>query len=246
MPFAMAPDGVRIHYEVVGEGPALVLQHGLLSTIESWHRRGYVERLAPHLRLVLVDSRGHGESDEPEEQEAYQLRTRVIDITSVLNDLEIRRAHYLGFSMGCWIGYGALIYMPHRFKSLTLGGFSPLLPEALTFKDLMEMPAILQNPQYSHALTHHRQGMEYAMNELNRWGGAAQAIRTTEVPLLLFAGTEDPNDAARQMPEVAATAKDATFFGVEGADHAGSADAVDVVAPRVIEFVQRVEAASSS
>ena len=243
MPFATAPDAVRIHYEVIGDGPALVLQHGLLSTIESWHRRGYVERLAPHFRLILLDSRGHGESDEPEEQEAYELRTRVVDVATVLNDLNIDRAHYLGFSMGCWIGYGALIYMPQRFKSLALGGFSPLAREELTFKDLMETPAILENPQYSHALTHHRRGMEFAMNELNRWGGAAQAIRTTQVPLLLFAGTEDPNDAARQMPEVASTARDATFFAVEDADHAGSADAVDVVAPRVIQFVHRVEAA---
>ena len=30
-------DGVRIHYEIVGSGPPLVLQHGFTQSIEDWH-----------------------------------------------------------------------------------------------------------------------------------------------------------------------------------------------------------------
>jgi len=83
MPVATAPDGVRIHYEIEGDGPPLVLQHGLLSSLESWRQRGYVERFAPKYQCILVDSRGHGESDKPDDPEAYELRTRVVDIASV-------------------------------------------------------------------------------------------------------------------------------------------------------------------
>ena len=243
MAYVTAPDGVKIHYEVEGSGPPLVLQHGLLSNIESWHRRGYVERLSPHFQLILVDSRGHGESDKPDDQEAYELRTRVVDIASVLNDLEIRQAHYLGYSMGCWMGYGALIYMPQRFKSLTLGGFSPYRGPEARFETLRQAPAVQANEAFAASLAKFPRAMEHSMNELRRWGGAVQALRTAQTPLLLFAGTEDPNDAAREMPLAIVSSKDATFFPVEGADHTGAADAVDVVAPRVIEFVERVEAA---
>lgn len=242
MPFATAPDGVRIHYELEGDGPPLVLQHGLLSSLESWRRRGYVERLAPSYQLVLIDSRGHGESDKPDDPEAYELRTRVVDVASVLHDAGIETAHYMGYSMGGWIGYGISIYMPQRFRSLTIGGFSPLKPAAQQWATVAANPAVRENPLLARALDEFPHAMEHSLGALNQWGGARQALRLTTLPLLLFAGTEDPNDAAREMPEVASTAQDASFFPVEGADHSGAADAVDIVAPRVIEFLDRVEA----
>ncbi len=241
MPFATAPDGVRIHYEVEGDGPPLVLQHGLLSSLESWWQRGYVERFAPKYQCLLIDSRGHGESDKPDDLEAYELRTRVVDIASVLHDAGVETAHYMGYSMGGWIGYGISIYMPQRFRSLTIGGFSPLKPAAADWATLEASPALRENPLYARALDEFPHAMQHSLGQLNVWGGARQALRLTDVPVLLFAGTEDPNGAADEMPGVAAAAADATFFAVEGADHSGAADAVDIVAPRVIEFIDRVE-----
>ena len=70
MPFAQNPDGTKINYEVIGEGPPLVLQHGLLSDLNTWKSRGYVDALQDTFQLILVDSRGHGESDKPDESEA--------------------------------------------------------------------------------------------------------------------------------------------------------------------------------
>lgn len=81
------------------------------------------------------------------------------------------------------------------------------------------------------------------MSALRTWGGAKQALRTIRLPFLLFAGTEDPNGSATDMPRVAASANDVSFFAVEGANHGGVDDAVDIVAPKVIEFIDRVEAA---
>lgn len=242
MPFATAPDGVRIHYEVEGDGPPLVLQHGLLSSLASWRQRGYVERFASKYQCILVDSRGHGESDKPDDFEAYELRTRVVDIASVLHDAGVDSAHYMGYSMGGWIGYGISIYMPQRFRSLTIGGFSPLNPAAAQWAALEVNPALRENPLFARSLDEFPHAMQHSLGQLNHWGGARQALRLTDLPLLLFAGTEDPNRSADEMPIVASEANDATFFSVEGADHSGAADTVDVVAPRVIEFIDRVEA----
>jgi pimeloyl-ACP methyl ester carboxylesterase len=76
MPFATSPDGVRVHYELDGEGPALMLQHGTGGSLEMWKGRGFVERLRDHYQLVLVDSRGHGESDRPRDRASYALPHR--------------------------------------------------------------------------------------------------------------------------------------------------------------------------
>ena len=57
--------GVSIHYRVEGNGPPLVLGHGFTDSIDVWYERGYVAALKPKYRLVLIDARGHGQSDKP-------------------------------------------------------------------------------------------------------------------------------------------------------------------------------------
>ena len=62
-------DGVEIHYEVHGSGPALLLTHGYSSTSAMW--KGQVGALSKHHKLVLWDMRGHGQSDYPGDPAAY-------------------------------------------------------------------------------------------------------------------------------------------------------------------------------
>ena len=57
--------GVSIHYSVEGNGPPLILQHGFSDSSETWSERGFVAALKPKYRLVLIDARGHGQSDKP-------------------------------------------------------------------------------------------------------------------------------------------------------------------------------------
>jgi pimeloyl-ACP methyl ester carboxylesterase len=48
MPYAVN-EGVRIHYQIEGEGEPLVLQHGFTDSLETWYELGYVEALKPQL-----------------------------------------------------------------------------------------------------------------------------------------------------------------------------------------------------
>ncbi len=48
MPYA-TNQGVRIHYQMEGEGPSLVLLHGFNSDLANWYKRGYVEPLQTRL-----------------------------------------------------------------------------------------------------------------------------------------------------------------------------------------------------
>jgi pimeloyl-ACP methyl ester carboxylesterase len=124
MPYAVN-QGVRIHYQVEGDGQPLVIQHGFTDSAETWYEVGYVDGLKPQYRLILIDARGHGASDKPHEPDAYDRERVVADITTVLDDLAIPRAHYFGYSMGARIGFAIAKYAPERVRSLIIGGGSP-------------------------------------------------------------------------------------------------------------------------
>jgi pimeloyl-ACP methyl ester carboxylesterase len=87
--------GVRIYFEVKGEGPPLVLHHGTLGNSRDWTSFGYAADLARDHRLIIMDARGHGRSDKPHDPAAYDLPLRVADVTAVLDNLEINRANIL-------------------------------------------------------------------------------------------------------------------------------------------------------
>lgn len=124
MPYTLN-GATRIHYEVAGEGPALVLHHGLSDSLESWRDYGYVAALRHAFRLILIDARGHGRSDKPHDLAAYSLALRTADVLAVLDDLGIARAHYLGYSLGGWVGFGLAGAAPERIASLMLLGAHP-------------------------------------------------------------------------------------------------------------------------
>lgn len=250
MPFAQNPDGTNIHYELIGEGPPLVLQHGLLSDLGSWKRRGYVAALKNSFQLILVDSRGHGESDKPDESEAYELRARVTDLATVLNQLDINQAHYMGYSMGGWMGYGIAIYMPQRFKSLIIGGFGPFRVgrfDGPLSEDQRKARweafgnRAISDPNMAKTLKEFPWAVKHCRNALDTWRGAHQALKTGDLPLLMFSGTEEPNASPIDMPEVLKFRPDAEFFTVQGANHIETIEAVDIVAPRVLKFLAKVE-----
>lgn len=124
MPYTMNQD-VRIHYEVTGGGPALILLHGAGSSAQEWEKQGYVQHLAPSFTVVTVDQRGHGESGRPDAAEAYAPDLRMSDALVVLDALEIEDAHVFGYSMGGQHAMRLALAHPERIRSLVLGGFNP-------------------------------------------------------------------------------------------------------------------------
>jgi pimeloyl-ACP methyl ester carboxylesterase len=124
MPYA-DNGSVRIHYQVEGEGPALVLQHGFTESLADWYEAGYVQALRPDYRLILIDARGHVASDKPHDPEAYVLNRRVADVVAVLDALNIAKALFWGYSMGGWIGFGIAKYAKERAHALVIGGQHP-------------------------------------------------------------------------------------------------------------------------
>jgi pimeloyl-ACP methyl ester carboxylesterase len=100
-PFEVEADGVRLSGEEVGEGPPIVLLHGLTATRRyvlhgslTLARRGY--------RLVSYDARGHGESSPAPDGGGYGYEELTSDLVAVLADrCPGERPVLCGHSMGC-------------------------------------------------------------------------------------------------------------------------------------------------
>ena len=119
-------DGIRLHYELHGpdDGPPLVLVHGFASDYRlNWVGSRWQETLTrAGYRVAGLDCRGHGSSDKPHEAAAYALELMAADVRRLLDHLDIRVAHYLGYSMGARIGVQALLDFSDRLNRVVLGG----------------------------------------------------------------------------------------------------------------------------
>jgi pimeloyl-ACP methyl ester carboxylesterase len=127
MPYANN-NGVKIYYEVKGEGPPLILAHGVTRSLNRWRQIGLADVLNKNYRLVMFDARGHGKSDKPHDATAYGINM-VYDVLAVIDDLRLDRVNYMGYSMGAGIGFMCAVRYPERFNSYILGGWSPYRDE---------------------------------------------------------------------------------------------------------------------
>src|SRR5260370_24548218 len=102
--------GISIHYRVEGNGPPLVLVHGISDSSDVFYERGYVAALKAKYRLVLIDARGHGQSDKPHDPQSYSPERVASDIVAVLDDLGMKTVTYWGYSMGGadWVCLGTI------------------------------------------------------------------------------------------------------------------------------------------
>jgi hypothetical protein len=115
-------NGVKIAYFIQGKGEPVVLIHGWLSSAGiNWALPGISELLAKDFQVIALDVRGHGLSDKPMKEDAYGPEL-VEDVVRLLDHLEIKKAHIVGYSMGGIIAGNFVVKHPDRVRSLTLGG----------------------------------------------------------------------------------------------------------------------------
>ena len=111
-------DGVRLYYEVHGEGPALILTHGYSATSQMW--AGQIDPLAPHFKVVTWDMRGHGQSDYPQDQGAYSEEATVADMAALLDAVDARDAVVGGLSLGGYMSLAFHATHPERTRALLI------------------------------------------------------------------------------------------------------------------------------
>jgi pimeloyl-ACP methyl ester carboxylesterase len=115
--FQIESGGATIAGETLGEGPDVVLMHGLTATrrytvmgSKALPRAGY--------RLTTFDARGHGESSPAPDAGTYEYRDLVEDLRAVLDHLGAERAAIGGASMGAHTAMAFALAWPERVSAL--------------------------------------------------------------------------------------------------------------------------------
>lgn len=91
-------DGTSLYYETYGKGEPLVLCYGLLCRREHW--RHQIQHFSKTHRVIVFDYRGHQFSGFPANDQNMTLEWCANDIADLLKHLEIKKAVFLGHSMG--------------------------------------------------------------------------------------------------------------------------------------------------
>ncbi len=92
--------GVRLYWEVYGEGPVTILLLPTWATLDSRVWKLQVAYLARHFRVVVFDPRGNGRSDRPRDPLAHADSELVEDAVAVLEATDTSAAVCVGLSMG--------------------------------------------------------------------------------------------------------------------------------------------------
>jgi pimeloyl-ACP methyl ester carboxylesterase len=240
--------GIRVHYQLEGQSPALVLHHGLGGSLEVWRQLGYAAALRDNYKLIMLDARGHGASDKPHDRGAYGLLRHVADVLAVLEALQLSRAHFLGYSMGGLIGFGLAKYVPERVESLVIGGAHPYADQSyvdafgpLDGGDheafLAALERVLEEPIPREVRP------RLLANDLRALTAVAAQPRpsledvlpTMVMPCLLFVGEADGRRAA--VEKCARQIARAALVTIPGGGHVDTLVRSDVVLPHVMRFL---------
>ena len=118
-------DGVRVYWELMGDGEQTVL---FLPTWSLFHSRQWKMQLpyfSRHFRVLTFDGRGNGKSDRPAEVAAYAETEFAADAVAVLDATATERAAIVGFSLG---GQRGLILATEHAERVTAAASSSARP----------------------------------------------------------------------------------------------------------------------
>jgi 3-oxoadipate enol-lactonase len=118
MPF-LSIRGAQLYYEDTGgPGEPVVFSHGLLWDSHLFSRQ--VEALRGRYRCISYDHRGQGRSEAPEDGKPIDLRTVYEDAVAFIQALRLAPCHFVGLSMGGFVGLRVAARHPELFRSLVL------------------------------------------------------------------------------------------------------------------------------
>lgn len=110
-------NGIKVYYEVYGEGRPLVLLHGAFYTIDmNWSQ--LIPELSKTRKVIAIEMQGHGHS--PYSDRKLSITTLANDIEKVMDYLKIDSADVAGYSMGGSVAYQFAVQSPKRLKKLVI------------------------------------------------------------------------------------------------------------------------------
>jgi pimeloyl-ACP methyl ester carboxylesterase len=110
-------NGIKVYYEVYGEGRPIVLLHGAFMTIEmNWGQ--LIPELSKTKKVIAIELQGHGHT--PFSDRKLDFATLASDVEGVMNHLKVDSADVAGYSMGGEVAYRFAIQSPKRVTKLVI------------------------------------------------------------------------------------------------------------------------------
>ena len=260
MPYADLTD-VRLYYELLGNGPPLLLIPGLGATCRMWD--AVAPELAEKYSLIMPDNRDVGKSIG--KRKPHRLSDFVSDLIELLEVLQIDRAHIAGISLGGVIAQVLAIEHPDRVHKLVLIStahrFGPYLRDISTMlgRSVYRMPhaQFLRTMEllgtapayYDEHIKQIEQRIETRRHENVPRGAVVTQLRCLAVsevgdadyhitaPTLVISGEYDaliPHCYAERM---AAAIPGSIFYVVAGAGHNPLVESPELTVPRLLTFL---------
>ena len=157
--------GERIAYRDSGQGPAMLLIHGMAGSSRTW--RAVLPKLSTHYRVVAPDLVGHGLSAKPRGD--YSLGAFAVWLRDLLDELGINRVTLVGQSLGGGVAMQFVHQHPQYVERLVLISSGGLGPEVGWTLRVMSAPGAelmlpVIAPQFAVALG------ERVRSRLSAWG----------------------------------------------------------------------------
>ncbi len=141
-------NGLKMYYEIYGDGKPLVLIHGGGSTIESSFGR-IIPALSKNRKVIAMELQSHGRTNDIDRPETFD--QDAVDVAGLLRNLGIEKADFFGFSNGGNTTMKIAMRYPELVNKIIVGssffkreGMYPWFWESIKDATLTDMPPLLQ------------------------------------------------------------------------------------------------------
>lgn len=127
-------DDMNIHYKDEGQGPVLILLHGVCASLHTWD--GWVDRLKGKYRILRLDIPGFGLTGPPPDPSLNTKDGAVSLFEKVVDELKLEKFYLAGNSLGGYISWNYALKHPEKVEKLILidsVGFPQPLPGVIAF-----------------------------------------------------------------------------------------------------------------
>jgi len=134
---------VNLYFEAVGQGPPLIILHGLLGSADNW--RSMSRRLGAHYKVFAVDLRNHGRSPH---SEIFDYDVMVADLREFVEQHALSRIMLLGHSLGGKVAMQFALDHSDRVDKLVIVDIAPK-PYEPSQRAMLEALRSLDLPRYN-------------------------------------------------------------------------------------------------
>lgn len=238
---------INMYYEIHGEGEPLVLIHG--AGLETSTVGPLIQMFTSKYKVVSIDNRGVGRTDKPDEP--YTIEMMAEDTVGLLNAIGIKKAHFIGSSMGGRIAQVVAVKYPEMVKGLILTSTAArVLPSmkieleiALKtpelWEEMLKESAVLFTQTYPP--THESFYRQFVATV--EFDGKDQ-LSKIKAPTLIINGKNDDTIPMSCTKELVNEIHDSKLILVEG-DHLFAAVNPDLLVKPALEFFEEIDAKST-